>query len=70
MEKVKIKIEYSELNRKSKDELLKLKNQLQLHNMNLKNRARKELQGFHPPEVRKNIARINQILNQRSTDGN
>ena len=69
MEKAKIKIEYSEMDEKSTEELLILKKKLQLHNLSLKNKARKGIQGFHPPEIRRNIARINQILNERNKDG-
>ena len=62
--KDKIKIKYSELKKKSKEELLEMKKKFEVHNMNVKNKNTKELKGFNMKEVRKNIARINQILNE------
>ena len=61
----KIKIKYSEIKTHSKQELLEMKKKLQIHLMNkdtLSTAKRKK--GFDPKEVRKNIARINQRLNE------
>lgn len=65
MEKAKIKIKYSELSKKSKEELLKMKKDLQLHNLNFNNNFPKRPKGYNPHEVRKNIARINQLLKEK-----
>ena len=59
MKDTKIKIKYSELKKKSKEELLEMKNKLTIHNQIVK-----KGKGYCSSEVRKNIARINQLLNE------
>ena len=67
MEKTKIKIKSSELRKKSREELLKLKKQLEIHLLKAqapKYREKGE-KGFNIKEEKKNIARINTILNEK-----
>ncbi len=59
---MKIKIEYSKLEDKSEKELLKMKKRFLIHLMNKKGEGTRRAKGFAPREVKKNIAKINQIL--------
>ena len=64
-EKYKIKVKYSKLLSKSTIELILMRKEFQIHNFHMKNKDLKGNDGYSPKEVRKNIARINQILNSR-----
>ena len=59
-----IKIEYSKIKEKTKEELLEMKKTFVIHNMNLKNKDTRKLSGFHMKEIRKNIAKINRRLEE------
>ena len=60
-----IKIKARDLRDKTSKELKKMKEKLEVHNMNRENQAIKRTPNFNPIQVRKNIARINTILKQR-----
>ena len=61
---MKIKIEYSKLKKKTREELLEMKDELRIASMNTKLYHGKRDQGLSPTEVRKNLARVNQRLNE------
>ncbi len=62
-----IKIEYSVIEKMTEKELLNLKDKFKFHNLNMQNFTKsnqKRPEGYAPKEVRKNIAKINQRLNE------
>lgn len=61
---MRLKIKYSEIKNKSKEELLEMKNQLKLALMKGEMWSVKRNKGISPNEAKKNIARINQRLNE------
>jgi len=66
---MRIKIESKDLKQKTDEELLKMKETLKLHltRANTQNKCQgvKGNKGYDRSEIKKNIARINQILNDR-----
>ena len=64
-EEPNIKVKYSELESQSTEKLIEMKKQFKIHNAHMENRKTKRDKGYAPKEVRKNIARINQILENR-----
>ncbi len=64
-EKTKIKIKPSELKKKSDKELLKIKKQLEFHLVQAQLSKNNKGKGFNIKEEKKNIARINTVLNNR-----
>ncbi len=69
---VKIKIKPSELRKKSREELLKIKKQCEFHisQARLKKNIGRGMVGFKIKEEKKNIARINTILNKKAENLN
>lgn len=59
-----IKIKYPEIKKRSKEGLLQMKKTLKIALMNAGMQSRKRDKGISPREVKKNIARINQRLNE------
>lgn len=70
MAEEKIKIKPSELRKKSREELLEIKKQLEFHLSQawLKKNLGRGIVGFNIKEEKKNIARINTILRTKNAD--
>lgn len=60
-----IKIKSKDLKNKSKEELLKMKKQLEFHLSQAQLKQNIGEKGFNIKEEKKNIARINTILNEK-----
>ena len=65
MKKLKIKLQSSELKNKSREELLKIKKQCEFHLSQAQLKKNIRQTGFNIKEEKKNIARINTILNKK-----
>ncbi len=59
-----MKIKYSEIKFKTKEQLIEMRNQLKLALTNRKMYLSRRDKGISPKEAKKNIARINQRLNE------
>lgn len=60
----KVKIPYRDLKNKSKEQLLKMKKEIEIYLCNHKLYVRAREKGLSPKEARKNLARIKQRLNE------